>query len=343
MADLKKINKIVWWIPSKKIRNFIREYTAFAELGKDYNQKCRTLIDKTARLLTVQNNNDIKKRLFKENVYLVEIGISSYCNRKCWFCPNSIVDRRSNNIQLDEKLFLKVINELKEINYSGIINLHRYNEPLYDMDLLRKRIEQINEYIPNSNVQIFTNGDYLNIEYLELLRNLNVKNIIISYYYDSIDKNIEFDIDNIIQPGMDKLLNKLKLEYNILKRSEYYIKIKYYDMNIIYKAQNFKYVATTRGETITDIKLNKRTMQCFMPVIGIQVDYDGNYTPCCEIRSDIESHKQYILGNIQNDTIFDVYTNEKMTDFRKDIFLIGDKKHVCMHCAQGEYNMPGYF
>ncbi|MEI0487211.1 radical SAM/SPASM domain-containing protein [Brachyspira intermedia] len=361
----KIIDKIVWWIPFKNLRNSIRDllntnYNKICNIenkisnieNKIYNdseilmkEKYKSLINKTANLLIYQKNEEIKKEMFKKNVYLVEIGISSYCNRKCWFCPNFIIDRKSKVIELDEKLFLKLIMELKEIDYSGIINLHRYNEPLYNKELLIKRIKQINEYIPNSKIRIFTNGDYLDIEYLETLRNLNVNYILISYYYDSLDMNTPFDIENIIKPGMDKLINKLKLNYNVIisTDNEYYLKLEYKDMEIFYKAQNFKNIATPRGNTIKNITLTKRVMQCFMPVVSIQVDYDGNYTPCCELRSDIEEHKKYILGNIETDTIFDIYTNKKMADFRKDIFTIGDKKSVCYNCRQDEYNMPEYF
>ncbi|OEJ15847.1 hypothetical protein BFL38_10330 [Brachyspira hampsonii] len=361
----KVIDKIVWWIPFKNLRNSIRDlintnYDKICNIenkisyieNKIYNdsenstkEKYRMLIDKTANLLMNQENEEIKKKMFKENVHLIEIAISSYCNRKCWFCPNFIVDRQSKISELDEKLFLKLIMELKEIDYSGYITLHRYNETLYNKELVIKRIRQINENIPNSKVKIFTNGDYLDLEYLRILRNLNVKNILISYYYDALDRNTPFDIENIIKPGMDKLINKLNLNYNVIisTNNEYYLKLEYKDMEIIYKAQNFKNVATPRGNTVKDINLRKRVIQCFMPVISIQVDYDGNYTPCCELRSDIEEHKKYILGNIASDTVFDIYTNKKIADFRKDIFTIGDKKSVCYNCKQSEYNMPGYF
>ena len=42
-----------------------------------------------------------KMRLFSENVEHITIEVNEKCNRKCWFCPNSIIDRISNNHIID--------------------------------------------------------------------------------------------------------------------------------------------------------------------------------------------------------------------------------------------------
>lgn len=44
-------------------------------------------------------------------IRMVEIEIFSFCNRKCWFCPNSFIDRNSTNILMQEELYLKILNE----------------------------------------------------------------------------------------------------------------------------------------------------------------------------------------------------------------------------------------
>ena len=40
------------------------------------------------------------KRLFSNHVRSVEIENHSFCNRTCWFCPNSFIDRRTENTLL---------------------------------------------------------------------------------------------------------------------------------------------------------------------------------------------------------------------------------------------------
>ena len=70
------------------------------------------------------------KANFKEALKLIEIEIFSFCNRKCWFCPNSSVDRISETTFMDEDVYLGLIKQLQEIDYSGELTYSRYNEPL---------------------------------------------------------------------------------------------------------------------------------------------------------------------------------------------------------------------
>ena len=227
---IKNIDEIVWYIPFRKLRDSIRKL--LINYINIYNEL--EIRRRENELTTYNKDYYYKKRVFKENVCWVEIGISSFCNRKCWFCPNSIIDRNSCNIELNENLFLKLLSELREVNYSNNIFLHRYNEPLYNKELLIKRIKQVREYLPQSYITIFTNGDYLTLDYLKLLENIGVNAMIISYYYNGNDKNVPFDIENIIKPGMQKLLNRLNLNYYVLEQTQinYLLKIEYKNMNI---------------------------------------------------------------------------------------------------------------
>ncbi|WP_286033137.1 radical SAM/SPASM domain-containing protein [Brachyspira pilosicoli] len=292
-------------------------------------------INSTIQLTTQYNNYEIMKNIFKENVKLVEIGISSFCNRKCWFCPNSIVDRFSQNIELDENLFIKILEELKEIDYSNSLYLHRYNEPLYNKWLLLKRIRQAREYLPKAIISINTNGDYLTLDYLNDLNEVGVNMMYITYYYNWNDKNIEFDLENIIKPGMFKFINKLGIEYSkyIENDNGYYIYIKYKSIDIEYRALNMEKIANDRGGIIQGVNIKERTSQCFLPNIQVSIDYDGTYSMCCNIRSDVEEHKDYIIGNIRDNTIFELFINDKIINIRKKLLVCGKKEKVCANCA----------
>ena len=292
-------------------------------------------INSSIQLTTHHNDYKIMKNIFKENVKLVEIGISSFCNRKCWFCPNSIVDRFSQNIELDENLFIKILEELKEIDYSNSLYLHRYNEPLYNKCLLLKRIKQAREYLPKAIISINTNGDYLTLDYLNDLNEVGVNMMYISYYYNGNDKNIEFDLDNIIKPRMLKFINKLDIEYSkyIETDNGYYIYFKYKSIDIEYRALNMEKIANDRGGIIQGVNIKERTSQCFLPNMQVSIDYDGTYSMCCNIRSDVEEHKDYIIGNIRDNTIFELFANDKIINIRKKLLVYGKKEKVCANCA----------
>ena len=55
----------------------------------------------------------ISKQKPIDDFVFIEIEIFSYCNRKCWFCPNSFVDRRSENLIMPEEKIFKYTSAIK--------------------------------------------------------------------------------------------------------------------------------------------------------------------------------------------------------------------------------------
>ena len=92
---------------------------------------------------------------------IIEISESGMCNRKCSFCPRS--DPSYNHVNEFISFFLleKLANELKELNYSNRILFSGFVEPLLDKKLYEK-IKLLKKYLPNSKIEVNTNGDVLN-------------------------------------------------------------------------------------------------------------------------------------------------------------------------------------
>ena len=78
------------------------------------------------------------KGWFQKQLKLIEIEVFSYCNRQCWFCPNSHIDRLSTNKIMPEEMYLSILEQLKEIEYNQEVTYSRYNEPLADKELIIK-------------------------------------------------------------------------------------------------------------------------------------------------------------------------------------------------------------
>jgi hypothetical protein len=125
------------------------------------------IVHNLTSLLTVPPASE-KKTITKRNLRLIAIGIFSFYNRRCWFCPNSFVDAHSENRFMPEKTFGKIISELKEMDFSGRVSYNRYNEPLADKMVL-KRICETRTALPHAYLSTSTNGDYLDRTYLEQL------------------------------------------------------------------------------------------------------------------------------------------------------------------------------
>ena len=107
----------------------------------------------------MKNIKDIGKSTIA-NIRLIEIELTSQCNRTCDFCPNSYIDRHSENKVLNKKVFEKLIKELDKHNYSKFISFSRYNEPFMHKDILNERIRYIRMNLPNVVLVSNTNGDF---------------------------------------------------------------------------------------------------------------------------------------------------------------------------------------
>jgi hypothetical protein len=85
---------------------------------------------------------------------------------------------------MEQGLFLSIIRQLKEIEYSGSINLFSNNEPLLD-DRIYEFCRITREALPNAFLSIYTNGILLTIEkFLKLIKYLD--QLIIDNYNDKL-------------------------------------------------------------------------------------------------------------------------------------------------------------
>jgi len=129
-----------------------------------------------------------------KDLKLVEIELFSYCNRTCKWCPNSYIDRKSENKYLDFDLFVDLIKELKNKDFNGIISFSRYNEPFVDTQRMAMGYMVVNYYLPNITMVANTNGDY---DY--------------TWFKDKIEIT-EMDYDNTKQELIDQKFRIMKLK-----------------------------------------------------------------------------------------------------------------------------------
>lgn len=92
---------------------------------------------------------------------VVEIEVGVRCNRTCVYCPNSTLGPTTSSSSFMEiGLFRRIIAQLSEIEFSGRLSFHFYNEPL-----LRKDLEVLvaiaRAALPLAHLVLYTNGDLL--------------------------------------------------------------------------------------------------------------------------------------------------------------------------------------
>ena len=267
----------------------------------------------------------------KNNLKVLEIEIFSYCNRVCWFCPNSFIDRRTKNIFMEEQLYLKVINELKDIDYSNDITYSRYNEPTAKQSIFLERLKQARNLLPKANLKTNSNGDYITKDYLFKLRDSGLNELFMQQY-DLIPDIYDYENN---KKQMQKKLDKLGLPYELIKdipgfKIEY--KVNMDGMRVQLRSRNFLHDGSSRGNTINLANDYVRTQRCLQPFNNIYVDYDGNVMICCALRSDIDSHADGIMGNISNNSLADIFVGNAYKKWRDHHLTDGPKEGVCKTC-----------
>ena len=270
-----------------------------------------------------------KKAFLKENLHMVEIEVFSHCNRKCWFCPNSFIDRKSTNVEMPEKDYLKVLKELKNCRFSGTISYSRYNEPL-SKEIIYTRLSQARKLLPKATLHTNTNGDYLQKDTIERLKQSGLNSLNIQCY---LDEKESFSPE-LIKEKISQIASRINLEYDEVLNAQdrYEVKFRHEIMDIRCYALNFKSMGTNRGGSVDKINAIDRQAPCFVPFNNLYIDYNGNVMPCCNLRSDNPEHKIFILGNIKKDSLKNIFSNKKLCTMRKMLSVYGKKMYPCNEC-----------
>lgn len=277
------------------------------------------------------NSSRAATDIFSRSIRMVEIEVFSYCNRHCWFCPNSFIDRRSINKLMDPKVYSSIIDSLASIQYRGMITFSRYNEPLSDLVIL-DRIAEAREKLPNATLHTNTNGDYLNMELLPMLYEAGLRSLNIQLYLAN-DEQYEHEA---IKKKAAHTLRRLPLPSRVVVDNPgewYQLELDYRDMSIKMYGRNFAINGTSRGNQLDINRGYVRTSPCLMPYWSVYIDFNGAVMPCCNLRSDIPSHVEYISGNLGGqESLFSIYDSHRSADFRVSLLNEEVKKGVCGNC-----------
>tara|TARA_Y100000768_G_scaffold389040_1_gene391252 strand:- start:6411 stop:7121 length:711 start_codon:yes stop_codon:yes gene_type:complete len=226
------------------------------------------------------------------------IESTTYCNRKCSYCPNSLYERGSEQkqITLDEEVFFKIIDELSELKFSGRILPHLYGEPLLDKRL-PLLINYVKKKLKKSLVVIHSNGDYLNQEILKELDLAGTDAIIVTEHGKFPNSRVETLTRN----------NKSKLKL-IYRSSE--------DLELM-----------NRGGSV-NVANPVRFKKCFYPSQALTVSAHGKVILCCN-----DYHGEVEIGNLRNETISEIWTKEKFKEIRSRTKKGDFQLEICKKCT----------
>jgi hypothetical protein len=274
---------------------------------------------------------DSARTLFKRSVTQVEIETFTYCNRVCWFCPNSQIDRRSAKNYMDPELYLQILRDLGSVDYDGVITYSRYNEPLADRIILQ-RIAEARELVPKALLSTHTNGDYLNRKYLNELYEAGLRRLRVQVYLGNNDR---FDDDKMLD-RLHKISKNLGVPYKIwLSRpgEVYEARLLFRNMDLTVKATNFDALGTDRGNLVELVDKFERASPCSIVFEHCYIDWNGCVVPCCNIRSDADEHQPYIVDRLSAErSIFQAYASSSLFKWRRSLAGWGAKSEPCNTC-----------
>lgn len=275
---------------------------------------------------------DEARRLFAASVSMVEVELFSYCNRVCWFCPNSSIDRRSQREFMAPAIYHGILDRLAEIDYAGSISYSRYNEPLADRSIL-DRIAEARAAVPRATLHTNTNGDYLTRDYLDALYEAGLRSMNVQIYLGNDER---YDHARM-RAKLAKVASTLRLDAEVVRDSQdewLEHRALYQDMQLRVYARNFERNGSNRGGTVPVRMHYRRLSPCYSPVNHVYVDYTGKMMPCCNLRSDVETHQDAVVGDLSSgDDLFSVYGGAALASWRAALVGFGAKSGHCASCA----------
>lgn len=241
----------------------------------------------------------------------VEISESGICNRKCSFCPRSAPDFKDIKEFITPKLHSKLINDLKEQNYKGVVRYSGFVEPLLDKNIFNL-IHEVKTKLPEARSELVTNGDVLNKTRLKKLFKSGLTTILISVY-DGPEDATKFD--NLCKEA------DLNSDQFVI-RHRYYSEDKDFGITISNRAGMME-KAEYKIKSL-DKALNEK---CFYPSYTFFMDYNGDVLMCPH-----DWGKKIILGNMNNSTFLEIWTSKKAIKIREQLSRANRNFSPCNVC-----------
>ena len=226
---------------------------------------------------------------------VIEIETYHGCNLNCWSCPNSRIEKHGE--LMEEKVYFKILDDLKKHGFKGRISPYDMNEPTLDKRL-PDWIERTRKMFPNNQLYIGSNGIGIDQEYVRMLLARGLNQILITCYSEEV-------------------YNKFKsMEDNKTVRL----------LTIFDKDRNKIFMNRGGGtDTGADV-LVKRI--CEKGLKQVMVNYKGDVVFCCS-----DYFYTTVAGNVMEDDLYKLWNCEKFKRAREALSK-GERQKIelCAKC-----------
>jgi len=242
---------------------------------------------------------------------VVEISNSGMCNRKCSFCPRSDPNYPDINEFISKELHYKIVKELSDLNYKGMIIYSGYVEPLLDKRIYNC-ISEARKLLPEAKIEIITNGDVLNINRIKKLFKSGLSTLLVSVYDGPEDEKKFYNLCS--EAGLR--------ENQYVIRNRYMPEEKNFGLNISNRSGNL--VNSEHKIAPLTKSLNAK---CNYPAYTFFIDYNGDVQMCSH-----DWAKKFIAGNVKSKKIIDIWMDKKFEIARKKLLNSDRNFNPCNKC-----------
>jgi len=235
----------------------------------------------------------------------IDMNPTELCNRKCEFCPRKDSDVYPNqNLNMDIALAEKIANELKGYEYKGGVIFSGSSEPI----LHNRIIDIISIFGKEIHTELVTNGDKLTEDLVRNLFNAGLDIILVSMYDGP--QQIEYFRELFRKAG--------------LQDEQYVLRDRWYSIK-----EDYGLKLTNRAGTVTDGNQQKveGDMPCFYMHYCLQIDWNGDVLVCVQ-----DFNKKIKFGNIYAQSLWDIWTSQNITKYRKVLGKGHRVVHPCNSC-----------
>lgn len=267
--------------------------------------------------------------------FSVYIFPTNLCNFKCNYCGHSLGHKEMKKkydfdpISMPLETYKKTIDQLAEFPRKvKVISLTGHGEPLVNKNLpemvryaKEKNVTEKIEFISNASLLTHESSEQLVEAGLDCIR-ISIQGLTSEKYYEVCNYKLDFD----------KFIDEIAYLYKVKKQCQIYVKIMDVSLdegeeedfyktfeNICDRMFIEKCKPVYSGvESTQDIDISvdrygrkhKPRLVCPFPFFMLGILPTGDVEPCEAI------YKPEILGNVNNDTLLNMWNGEKMKEFR---------------------------
>jgi radical SAM protein with 4Fe4S-binding SPASM domain len=276
---------------------------------KSFRSKAREFTDRHPRIFDFFFRPYIKrtlKRLEKRRLpCIIEIETVNRCNNICPFCPVNKKSDIREFAQMDDSLFNRIIADLRQSDYSGVLGLYSNNEPLLD-ERLPSFAKIAKESLPQAHIVLFTNGILLT---QELFRQLipYLDEMIIDNYSDQLE---------MIKPVSD-------VYEGCIKNSEY-------EQRVIIHIRKINEILNTHGGNSPNADPRTAIIPrntCLLPFAQCVVRPDGKISLCCN-----DAYGKYTMGDLSSQSLSEAWNGRTYRELRERLKKGRQTIDICSLC-----------